>query len=339
MFLRSKAPLRISFGGGGTDVSPYCEEHGGVTLSATICKYTYASLQPRNDSTIRAVSLDYNHATDFNPSKEILYDGNLDLVKATVKTLGITTGCELYLHSDVPPGSGLGSSSSLTVALVGLFQQWKRLATTPYEIAELAYEVERKEAQIAGGRQDQYAASFGGFNFIEFRRDATIVNPLRIRRDIANELEYRMLLCNTGQTRLSAGIIEDQMRNYKMGKKDVLNALSKTKELAIAMKTSILLGNIDELGYLLNEAWQAKKLFTSQISDSDIDELYSIAKNNGAIGGKLLGAGGGGYLLLLCHFDKKHNVVEKLESVGRKVIDFAFDYSGLQVWGVNKYVG
>lgn len=336
MILRSKAPLRVSFGGGGTDVSPYPEEHGGAILSATICKYTYVSLIRRDDNYITAKSLDYNTTVNYRADSELLYDSKLDLVKAATKVLGIKDGCELFLHSDVPPGSGLGSSSSLVVALVGLFRQWQRLPFTPYEVAELAYRIEREEMGIKGGRQDQYAAAFGGFNFMEFLGETTIVNPLRIRDDIINELEYRMMLCDTGERRLSAGIIADQVSSYRAGKEEVVRALHETKELAIAMKRSLLRDEVDEFGALLHEAWCTKKKFSTKISDPHIDELYETARKNGAIGGKLLGAGGGGYLLLLCEFNKWHIVAEKLAMLGGRIVNFAFDFKGLQTWQLNE---
>ncbi|MFC2044892.1 GHMP kinase, partial [Chloroflexota bacterium] len=300
MILRSKAPLRISFGGGGTDVSPYPEEHGGAILSATICKYTYVSLISRPDDKITAQSLDYDTSVNYEANGKMTYDGQLDLVKAATKVLKIEHGCDLFLHSDAPLGSGLGSSSSLVVALVGLLREWQRLPLTPYEIAEIAYHIEREELGIKGGKQDQYAAAFGGFNFIEFLGESTIVNPLRIRDNIINELEYRMILCDSGKRRASAGIIVDQVDSYLAGTEKVVHALHKTKDLAIAMKKHLLRDEIDEFGALLNEAWLTKKQFSDKITDPYIDELYEVAMKNGAIGGKLLGAGGGGYLLFLC---------------------------------------
>jgi len=334
MIIRSKAPLRISFGGGGTDVSPYPEERGGVTLSTTIDKYAYCTLATRDDNSINVQSLDYNIATRYSTDEEFQYSGKLDLVKAAIKVMKAKQGLDLFLHSDAPPGCGLGTSSTMAVTLVGAFKHWLKLPLTDYDVAELAYHIEREELGIKGGKQDQYAASFGGFNFTEFLGDKVIVNPLRIKSEILNELEYRLMLCYTGKTRLSAGIIDDQVSNYREKKEDVIRALDETKELAIAMKNALLLGQIDEFGSLLHQAWYSKKRFSSKITDPDIDKLYETARENGAIGGKLLGAGGGGYLLLLCQFDKRHIVAEKLEQLGGKITDFAFDFNGLQTWEV-----
>ena len=333
--IRSKAPLRISFGGGGTDVSPYIEERGGVVLNTTINKYAYAVLKPRSDNKINVKSLDYNMNISFNSGDDILYDGHLDLAKAAVKALGINQGFDLLLHSDVPPGSGLGSSSTMTTALIGLFKQWIGLPLTDYQIADLAYHVERIELGIKGGKQDQYASAFGGVNFIEFYTDKTIVNPLRIKPDVLNELEYRLLLCYTGRSRLSSDIIEDQVTNYIEKKPEVTSALDETKAIAIEMKNTFLLGHIDEIGHLLNAGWNVKKKFSTKMTSSYIDELYQVALKSGAIGGKLLGAGGGGYLLLLCKSDERHKVAENITKAGGCITPFAFELKGLQSWEVS----
>lgn len=335
MIIRSKAPLRISFGGGGTDVSPYPEEKGGVTLSTTIDKYAYCTLATREDDSVGIQSLDYNIATSYSLDQEFQYGGDMDLVKAVIKVMKVKQGLDLFLHSDAPPGCGLGTSSAVAVTLVGVFKHWLKLPLTDYDVAELAYHIEREEVGIKGGKQDQYATSFGGFNFIEYNGSKVIVNPLRIEPEILNELQYRLMLCYTGKTRLSAGIIDDQMTRYQEKKKDMIRALNETKELAIAMKNALLVGQIDEFGSLLHQAWCAKKQLSSKITNPDIDELYEVARQNGAIGGKLLGAGGGGYLLLFCQFDKRHIVAEKLEQLGGKVANFAFDFDGLQTWSVN----
>lgn len=336
MFIRSKAPLRISFGGGGTDVSPYPEEKGGAVLSTTINKYAYCTLVEREDDSINVKSLDYDIAVKYNVNGKVRYDGKLDMVKAAIKVLGIKKGFDLFLHSDAPPGSGLGTSSAMVVAIVGACRQWLQLSLSDYEIAELAYDIERKEAGIQGGKQDQYAATFGGFNFIEFLGETTIVNPLRIKRSTLNELEYRLMLCYTGNTRLSAGIIEEQVKDYVQRKDDTVKALDDTKELAVSMKNALLLGKMNEFGSLLHEAWCCKKRFSTKITDPRIDELYKVAIQNGAIGGKLLGAGGGGYLLFLCEFDKWHIVAGKLEDLGGKIVGFTFDLHGMKSWEMNE---
>lgn len=334
MIIRSRAPMRISLGGGGTDVSPYIEEHGGIVLNTTINKYAYASLVPKDGESINIKSLDYKIDLSFSINEVPTYNGELDLVKAVIKTLNISQGFDLILRSDVPPGAGLGASSTLTTALIGAFKHWKNLVYTDYELAELAYQIERKEVGITGGKQDQYASVFGGVNYIEFYADKTIVHPLRIKSETLNELEYRMLLCYTGRSHISSEIIKDQVNNYVENRQDTRKALDETKKLAIEIKNSLVLGKIDEVGYLLDEGWRIKKIFSDKITSPFVDELYETAKKNGATGGKLLGAGGGGHLLFICNENKRYQVVETLEKAGAQITPFAFVYTGLQSWRI-----
>jgi len=338
MILRAKAPLRISFCGGGTDVSPYAEEKGGVVLSTTIDKYVYATLRPRTDRNVALTSLDYDLTRTYPLGEPLPIDGELDLLKGVVNHFHaaglISGGFDLLVHSDAPPGSGLGSSSTLVTTLVGLLREWLREPLTNYEIAELTYRIEREDLRIAGGRQDQYAATFGGFNFIEFHRDQTIVNPLRIRREVINELEYSMLLCYTGSTRLSAHIVENQVRSYVQGKPPVVRSLDRMKELTLEMKASLLRDRVRHFGELLHEAWLAKKDLDPAITNEQIDRLYDAARGEGAIGGKILGAGGGGYLLLFCPFDRKQAIARALQGEGGTLVTFALEERGLQTWVV-----
>jgi D-glycero-alpha-D-manno-heptose-7-phosphate kinase len=336
MILRAKAPLRISFCGGGTDVSPYPEEKGGVVLSTTIDKFVYATLRPRPDRLITLTSLDYDISRTFPMGAPLPIDGDLDLLKGVVNRFqkSAPTGFDLLVHSDAPPGSGLGSSSTLVTALVGLLRLWVGEPLTNYEIAELTYRIERVDLKIAGGRQDQYAATFGGFNFIEFFRDHSIVNPLRIRRDVVNELEYSLLLWFTGATRVSAHIVENQTRSYIAGKAPVVASLDRMKDLAIEMKAALLRDRLHRFGELLHEAWRAKKDLDPAITTDQIDGLYETARAHGAIGGKILGAGGGGYLLIFAPFDRRHEIIRALEAGGGKFVPFAFEERGLQTWAV-----
>lgn len=329
---RARAPLRLSFCGGGTDVSPYPEEHGGMVLSATINQYAYASLRPRRDSKLTIASLDYDVVAKYDHPRRLRLDGNLDLIKAVVHAFGVRRGADLWVHSDAPPGSGLGSSSTMVVALVGVLAQWLQRPLSNYEVAELAYKIERKDLGLAGGRQDQYAAAFGGFNFIEFMRDATLVNPLRVRPEILNELEYRLLLCYMGQTRQSGHIIERQVAAYRSGRDETVRALHQLKAETLEMKKAFLFGDIDAMGELLNQAWEHKKRLDEGISNSRVDKLYQLARKEGAIGGKMPGAGGGGYFLLLTRFDRKHRVAAVLEKHGGQVVPFHFERGGLLTW-------
>ncbi len=337
MIIRSRAPLRISFAGGGTDVEPYLSEQGGVVLSTTINRYAYSSLRLRADRQITVTSLDYDVVARFNLDEPLTYDGNLDLVKAVIRRLNSGNddqGLDFFLHTDAPPGSGLGSSSAVVVALIGLFRQWLHLPLTDYEIADLAYQIERQDLGIKGGKQDQYAATFGGFNFIEFYPDTTIVNPLRVPRDTINELHHNLLLCYTGKTRISARIIETQVERYVRRHEEVVRAMDELKRIAVEMKNALLQGRLNDFGALLHQAWTNKKKMADQISDPQIDELYETARRHGALGGKISGAGGGGFMFFYCPFDQKHLVAEQLERLGAEVVNFSFDLRGLQTWEV-----
>ncbi len=330
--IRARAPLRLSFCGGGTDVSPYPEEHGGMVLSATINQYAYASLRPRRDSRFTLASLDYDVVARYDHPRRMRLDGNLDLIKAVVKALRVKRGADLWVHSDAPPGSGLGSSSTLVVALIGVLSEWLHRPLSSYEVAELAYRVERQDMGLSGGKQDQYAAAFGGFNFIEFHKDSTLVNPLRIRPEVLSELEYRLLLCYMGQTRQSAKIIDRQVTSYKEGREATVHALHQLKAETLETKKALLLGNVDAIGELLHQAWEHKKQLDKDISNSHVDRLYQLARKEGAIGGKMPGAGGGGYFLLLTRFDRKHRVARALNQHGGQVVPFQFERRGLHTW-------
>ncbi|HEV2428225.1 MAG TPA: GHMP kinase [Thermoplasmata archaeon] len=341
--VRSKAPLRVSFAGGGTDVSPYPEEQGGAVLNCTIDKFAYATLSVREEGAgaVQVHSLDYNLTANYERADDLVYNGELDLVKAALKVLrppgedgASGRSYELFLHSDAPPGTGLGSSSTMSVAIVGAFQQYLKEPWTAYDVAELAYRIEREELGVKGGRQDQYAAAFGGFNFMEFNGRTTIVNPLRIAPDVLNELAYRLLLCYTGTSHYSNDLIERQQASYAEKRPGTVEALDATKRLAIDMKNELLRGRIDEMGKLLDEGWQLKKQFTDGISNPRIDDFYAKARASGALGGKLVGAGGGGYILLFCDYERRANVAKAVTAAGGRVVDFALEPAGLRSWVV-----
>ncbi len=332
--LRARAPLRVSFAGGGTDVPPYPAEKGGLVLSATINRYAYGTLRTRTDRQIGIQSLDLDAVASF-ALEEARPDGDrLDLILAAIHKLASDSeqGFDLFLHSAAPPGSGLGSSSAVVVALVGLLSDHMRMPLTDYEKARLAYTVEREDLGLKGGTQDQYAAVFGGFNFIEFRGDDVIVNPLRIAAESILELEYNLLLCFTGQTRIGDHIIDDQTDRYRSQSSSTVDGLEMQKELALEMKDTLLRGNLTEFGELLGRAWEYKKQMSPKISNPHIDELYEEAVKHGAIGGKVTGAGGGGYMLLYCKYDAKHEVRAALAALGAEAVDFQFDHVGLTTW-------
>ena len=335
MLIRAKAPLRISFAGGGTDVPPFPEREGGLVLNATINRYAYGTLTPREDGQIAIESVDFKTAAEFAASESPVYDGKLDLVKAAIAKVGDggdDRGFDMFLHSNAPPGSGLGSSSAMMVALIGVLAEFRNMPLTDYEVAELAFRIERLELGIKGGLQDQYAAAFGGFNFIELYRDRVIVNPLRIRPDIMLELEHNMLLAFTGRTRTADHIIEDQTERFEHAEEDALAGLRAQKELAVEMKDALLKRRLSDFGRLLDNAWHAKKRMSQRISNPHIDEMYEEARRNGALGGKVTGAGGGGFMLFYCDYRSKHRVADALTRMGARVDEFAFESEGLRTW-------
>ena len=334
MLIRAKAPLRISFAGGGTDVPPFPAQEGGAVLSATIDRYAWGSLRPRNDGGISINSLDFDASLSYSSRQDIDKDDDLQLVKAALRRLTGTheQGFDLYLHTDAPPGTGLGSSSAMMVALVGLLKEWKGLALNDYQVAELAHEIERVDLGIAGGMQDHYAAAFGGVNYIEFEEQRVVVNSLRLDYDILNELEYNLLLVDTGKVRLSSDIIADQVSRYEAGEDESVSALRELKHLAGEMKACLLRREWDRFGALLHEEWQQKKRMSDRISSPELDSLYDLARQEGAVGGKITGAGGGGYMLLFCSFDRKHAVAEALRAQGCDSRGVALERRGLQTW-------
>jgi D-glycero-alpha-D-manno-heptose-7-phosphate kinase len=333
--IRAKAPLRVSFAGGGTDVPPFPEREGGVVLSATIDRFAYGSLRPRVDGRMSIESVDFGMSMELSCADDIQLDGQLDLVKAAIRRIGQreSRGYDLVLRSNAPPGSGLGSSSTMMVALVALLQEYYGLPLTEYEAAHLAYVIEREDLGIRGGLQDHYAATFGGFNFIEFG-ERVIVNPLRVRDSIVNELEMNLLLCFTGVTRESAHIIADQTARVESKQENTLDGLRAQKELAVAMKAALLRGELDHFGSLLGQAWAEKQKMSPLISTERIETAYELALRHGALGGKVTGAGGGGYVLFYCDFAKKHRVAQALTEFGATVTDLSFTREGVTTWRV-----
>jgi D-glycero-alpha-D-manno-heptose-7-phosphate kinase len=336
--IRAKAPLRVSFAGGGTDVAPFPAREGGVVLNATIDRYAYGSLRERDDGAIALHSLDLDIARHYAAGDELHIDGELDLVKAAIRRMAggrPQRGFELVLSTSAPPGSGLGSSSSLMVCLVGVLSRFLDIQLDDYETAALAAQIEREDLELRGGLQDHYASAFGGFNFIEFTADRTVVNPLRIPEEVIDELEASLMLCFMGETRASARLIDDQMSRYDAGVSETIAGLRIQKELAPEMKDALLRGHLKRFGELLDATWQAKRRMSPQISNESIDSAYELAKRAGAIGGKVTGAGGGGFMLLAVPFDRRHKVAEALTEAGVREQEFSFDQRGLRTWTPN----
>lgn len=338
MVIRAKAPLRLGLAGGGTDVSPYSELYGGAILNATISMYAYASIEPREDGRIVFHSVDRNLKAVYESKEELEITKDFELLEGVYNRIvkqfiKKPLSFELTTYVDAPSGSGLGSSSTLVVAIIGAFAEWLGLPLGEYDIAHLAYEIERIDLKMAGGKQDQYAATFGGFNFMEFYdNDRVIVNPLRIKSDIINELEMNLLLYYTGTSRLSSNIIEAQVKNVKEKKEKSVEAMHKLKEQAILMKEAILKGRLNEIGEILDFGWQYKKQMADGITNPVIEEIYQEAKNAGAIGGKISGAGGGGFMMFYCPKNTRYAVIEALQKFGGEFRRFHFEKKGLTSW-------
>lgn len=339
MIIRAKAPLRIGLAGGGTDVSPYSDIHGGAILNATVSYYASTTIEPRTDGKIVFHARDLGESIELETAKELPIDGKLDLMKGVYNRIvkdysNQPLSFTLTTYSDVPKGSGMGGSSTITVSMLGAFAEWLRLPLGEYDIAKLAYDIERVDLQMAGGKQDQYAATFGGFNFMEFYADKVIVNPLRIRQEYLNELEFNMILYYTGTSRLSARIIEKQAKEFKGKSNKSIEAAHKLKEQAIRMKEAILTGRLNEIGEILDFGWHFKKQMAPGISNEVIDEIYAAAKKAGATGGKISGAGGGGFMMFYCPKNTRYNVIETLEGFGGDVRKFSFTSQGMNSWSI-----
>jgi D-glycero-alpha-D-manno-heptose-7-phosphate kinase len=331
--IRAKSPLRVSFAGGGTDLAHWYTERPGAVLSTTIDRCAYASLYPRDDHQVRIRSVDLGYDVEFDLEEGPIYDGVLDLAKAVIQRFGSDKGMYLDVRSDAPPGGGLGGSSALTSAVIGAVAAYTGRMLSNYELAELNFEVERVDLGIAGGKQDQYATTFGGFNVFEFLADRVVVSPLRVERDVINDLEAHLVMCYTGEVRADLGLIDTQVDYYKQGRAETIEGMQRLYEMVFEMKEALLRGELKRIGELLHEAYVNKKKMNPHIAEGTIsDQLYETARQHGAVGGKLLGAGGGGYLLLYCDTDKQHKVRRELEALGGRFRRITFDGLGLQTW-------
>lgn len=340
MIYRSKAPLRIGLAGGGTDVSPYCDLYGGAILNATVSLYAYANIEPIDENAIILNAVDRKEEERFEWSDKLPVNGTLDLLKGVYNSIqkryGVPlSGFRLSTSVDAPAGSGLGTSSTLVVAVIGAFAEMLRLPLGEYDIAHLAYEIERNELNMAGGRQDQYAATFGGVNFMEFfADDKVIVNPLRIKQQYLFELENNLLLYYTSTSRESAKIIEKQKLNVKEKKDKSIEAMHQLKQQAQMMKEALLKGRVHEIGEILDFGFRQKKEMAEGISNSLMEDIYSAAKNAGATGGKISGAGGGGFMIFYCPGNTKYTVMEALGTFGGQCRNYQFVDHGLTTWTI-----
>ncbi|MDB4089066.1 GHMP kinase [Flavobacteriales bacterium] len=341
MKIRSKAPFRIGFAGGGTDVSPYSDNYGGAILNATISLYAYTTIIPRTDGKIIFKALDRGETLEFDSAHNLPISGTLDLqigvYNRVVKEFGLKDlSFELITSMDVSSGSGLGTSSTLVVSILGAFVEWFKLPLGEYDIAKLAYDIERVDLKMAGGKQDQYAATFGGVNFMEFnKKNEVIVNPLRIRKELLNELQFNLILYYTKTSRESAKIIETQANNAKTQQEEPVNAMHQVKEQAYLMKEALLKGELNKIGEILSTGWENKKKMAVGITNNLIDNIYSEAIKAGATGGKISGAGGGGFMIFYTEETNRYKVLKALEKFGGQSKSYEFCYEGLTSWIVD----
>jgi D-glycero-alpha-D-manno-heptose-7-phosphate kinase len=338
---RARAPLRLGLAGGGTDVSPYCDIHGGFVLNVTIDRYAYAVIKTLNEPIIRMVATDQQAEKEMVLGAPLELNGKLDLHKAVYNHMiqhfneGKPIPLELSTFCDAPAGSGLGSSSTLVVVMIRVFAEFLNLPLDDYTIAHLAYKIERVDCGLQGGRQDQYSATFGGFNFMEFYADErAVINPLRVKNWVICELEASLVLFFTGVSRESAHIIADQSSNVKSGSVDALDAMHGIKREALVMKECVLRGDFAGLVDSMRLGWENKKRSAKTVSNSHIDEIYNTALKAGALAGKVSGAGGGGFMLFFVPTEKRMDVIRVLRTFKGQVSNCHFTKHGTQAWRI-----
>jgi len=337
--VRARAPLRLGLAGGGTDVSPFCDLHGGFVLNAAIHKFAYAMIDPLDDGRLEFLATDQRQSHTGRAVDALPLSDALQLHKGVYNRIvrdfrrGEPLSIRLTTFSEAPAGSGLGSSSTLVVAMLKAFVEHLNLPLGEYEIARLAYDIERVDVGLAGGRQDQYSATFGGFNFMEFYADErVVVNPLRIKNWILTELESSLLLYFTGVSRQSASIISEQKRNFEAKTQASMDASFALKREAVGMKESILKGDFDSLAESMRAGWQWKKQLANQVSNPQIDETYDRACAAGALAGKVSGAGGGGFMFFLVDPPRRMEVMRALQEMGGQVSGCHFSKNGTEGW-------
>ena len=336
VYARGRAPVRISFGGGGSDLTHYfSDNNSGAVINTTISLYSHATLHVRSDNRIVIHSLDLGETLQAEDLQSALSrSGRFGLIQALLKAINPDFGFELNIHSDFPMNSGLGGSAVVSAAILGCFNQLRRDQWDLYELSEIAYQAERHHLGIAGGWQDQYATVFGGFNFMEFRMDQNIIHPLRIHPDTLLELEESLVLCDTGIAHDSSEIHTDQRK--QMASSQIKELVEANVRLSYEMRNNLLRGRLLEFGQLLDKAWQFKRQLSEKISSPHLDRIYHAAKVHGAVGGKLLGAGGGGFFLFYVPPFFKHQLISYLDSAGLKVRPFGFEAEGLKSWRVRE---
>jgi D-glycero-alpha-D-manno-heptose-7-phosphate kinase len=341
MIIRARAPLRLGLAGGGTDISPFCDLHGGYVLNATIDRYAYAVIKTCDKQCVRFVASDQQVEKIKTIGEPLTLNGKLDLHKATYNRIiqqyngSKPLALELTTFCDAPVGSGLGASSTLVVVMIRAFAELLNLPLDDYTIAHLATTIERIDCGLQGGRQDQYSATFGGFNFMEFYADnRAVINPLRIKNWMLCELEASLVLFYTGVSRESARIIADQSNNIQSGAKEAVEAMHKLKLEALAMKESLLRGDCSGIVESMREGWENKKRSASTVSTPHLEAIYNAAIDSGALAGKVSGAGGGGFMIFFVPPDKRMNVIRALSQFEGQISNCHFTKHGTQAWRI-----
>ena len=330
--LIGRSPVRISFGGGGTDLPSYYEQFGGAVLSTSINKYFYTVLSARTDGRIQVISSDLRLFGNWNDLASLPGSGGLQIPVAVLKDLGSDVAADLFLASEIPPGTGLGSSASVCVNLLKVLTTYLRRPLSKYDLAERAYGITRHGLGRHVGKQDEYAAAFGCLNYIDFLCDGTTrVDPVLIDPTILAALQSNLMLFFTGAAHQSWDILADQEKSTRLPSGAAIDALHEVKEAAALMREALRRGNLQHFGRLLDGAWQAKKRVSSKISNQRIDTLYALARAQGATGGKITGAGGGGFLLLYAEPDCRARVRAAMQEEGLQEMAFLFDQQGAQV--------
>jgi D-glycero-alpha-D-manno-heptose-7-phosphate kinase len=333
--LIARAPLRISLAGGGTDLPAYYERHGGAVVSTTIDKYVYVHVSPNGADHAHIASADYQTFFRHHSGTPLSWDGSLALPRAVLDEFGVAACLSVFMASEVPPGTGLGSSSTLAVALVRAVAAQLGRPVSLQEVAELACHVELNRLKAPIGKQDQFAAAFGGFNYITFSREGVSVERIRTPAGTLELLERRLLLFFTGSARDSAVILKEQQRATAGGESDALERLHRIRAAADTCRRLLEFGDLDAIGWLLTEGWRQKRVLAAGITTPRIDEAFEVALASGALGGKITGAGGGGFLLLYCHEARQGALTDAMEKLGLRRMDFHFDRQGVTLGNIH----
>ncbi|GAC1398050.1 MAG: GHMP kinase [Ktedonobacteraceae bacterium] len=329
--LIARAPMRISFGGGGTDLEAYYAKYGGIVISTAINKYFYAVITTDESDDLQVISADYRSLFRHSPYNDLFWNGDLALPKAILHHFGIRRGINLFIASEVPPGTGLGSSSAAAVTMVRAISTLVEQPMTKQQVAELATYIEISKMGMPIGKQDQYAAAFGGFNKIVFTSEGVTVKPIAIAPAVRQTLEHRLMLFFTGSSRESTSILKHQRKSTQDRDESVLQALHNIKQVAVDVQACLERGDLDEFARLLHYSWQEKRRLAPGLSTGFIDECYELALHHGATAGKITGAGGGGFMLIYCQEHAQDAVTSALEERGLKRMNFHFDHQGATV--------